>query len=126
MSLEPIRQELLESQYHIFMAGLYADEAQSAVALRLARFAEAHVINEGNRQIEALKPRQPILLPPYDLDEADARQVRLKMRSALFDYFLWFCSPETGGALVATLADEALLDVERRLASHQQKEKTDG
>lgn len=120
MFLNPIKQELLDNQYHILMAVQSADDSSSMVALRLARFAEAHAINEGNRQIEALTPK-PFRLPA-DITSEDARRMRLEMRSKLFSYFIWHFPAGTDMALVAQMVEEALLAVETIRANHQLKE----
>lgn len=128
MLLEPIKQELLEKQLGILMERYpHTLDSRSVgdIAFPLARFAEAHAINEGNRQIEAMEKKLPkpiTVAPNTTLHSGDEWRVHFKLHSSHFDYFLWCLEPGTSGQVVSNLADEATRAVQAILASHQQKE----
>lgn len=115
--IERIKQGKLDEQYQILLLRDGVD--CRLIAMRLARFAEAHVIGEGNRQIEALTPKKSTIVLPLDISEEDHRRMTLELRSRLFSYFIWHLPAQNYTPRVAELVDRALASVEAVLAESQ-------
>lgn len=58
-------------------------------------------------------------------DERETRVLHLKLRSALFDFFLWSLPTEKSAQKIGALADVATLRVEDMLAAYLEGNTTD-
>lgn len=127
MPIEPISLELLRAQRDMLrqratpemMAARYVD---LELPLQLARFAEVRIINEGNRQIEALQRKSPPFKLPADITPEDARRMQIEMRSKLFSYFIWHFPAGSGMVQIVQMVDEALSAIETIRSNHQLEE----
>lgn len=122
--MDPIKQERLDEQYAVLTQREGVPCRQ--IAMQLARFTEAVAIGNANRVIEELRKKlpKPLALLPNDLlDGGDFWKIHFKLRSELFDYFLWRLDAATAGSDIATLADEGLRLVDELFLAHINKEK---
>lgn len=122
--MDPIKQERLDEQYAVLTQREGVPCRQ--IAMQLARFTEAVAIGNANREIEALQKQvpKPVVAVPNDLlDSSDYWKIHFKVRSSLFDYFLWRLDAATAGSDIATLADEGLRLVDELFLAHINKEK---